>query len=46
MLTHARAWVPGDVYYSRLSVMYTRAVQGIICAAGPCASQGLAHIIS
>ena len=35
-----------DVYYSRLSVMYTRAVHGIICAAGPCASQDLARIIS
>ena len=35
-----------DVYYSRLSVMYIRAVQGIICAAEPCASLDLARIIS
>ena len=34
-----------DVYYSQLWVMYTRAVQGISCAAGPCVSQGLARIL-
>ena len=45
---HAAAFSAGqlavvrNVYYNRLSVMYTRTVKGIICAAGPCASQDLA----